>query len=963
MLRRVRVGWMLGCLALCFWGCGDGGTAGSRICSPDQPDGACPPGQICIRGQCVTEEEPCGPDHPAGACPAGEVCLEGACVAEGDLCSTLAPEGLCPSGRTCLDGVCRDDDLLCSEDRPDGLCDAGQVCLDGVCVQESALCGAVVPDGLCPAGATCVDGRCVDDALLCGPDNPDGMCAGDMVCLDGACTDPDHACSPQHPDGTCEAGQTCLDGACVEDDLLCGPDNPEGLCLEGEVCTDGSCQPVSCDECPAAGATRCAGDDVQTCETQDDGCLRWSEPVSCGVGKVCAGDGECVDQEAAPVARLDCPLSGLVDEALRFDASASSDDGGIVSYRFTFGDGESLEGADAIVEHAYQAAATYTVGLTVEDADGLTDAVECVVVVEDDTPVNTPPVAAFTVVRLGGLEVQADATASHDAESAELEVRWDFDDDGTWESGWSTDRVAGHTYPADDRYTVRLEVRDPQGLSDSATRSVTVAAGDSPVYAPGTIQQDTTWSGTIIMANDVRVQQQATLTITAGTQVLVTGDYTLECEGPLVVAGLAGSPVLFTTYYAADSQPASWQGIVCREASTDIDHLEVEYGTACLTLWASGIRVDDSEARFCETGIQVWSGADLTRVGTHDNTGDGMAIAGYTANVRNCQSRRNGASGIHFNDWSSNAVHNVFQTACTDNTLHGIFKEGPGILNVTEADLLGNGADGAYFASSNQGYPEIVVRNSTFSGNGESGIRVAGAYSQYSRVILDAVSCDITGNRDGVVANQARLLLQKNQISANLRYGLKLDTRVLGSAVHQNNIHGNSSEAGFEMVDPQVGLSTGEAFVGTESTSWSTPAGEWIAYLRYHIVGGGDSYYFRIGSTPGGTDITNGWVGGGDYDSELFVPDTKTCDTLYIELDDESETSGLSFTLDEAGYLSDTAVTELFCVYEGPIDEPLDLAGNYWGTPDPSEVSFTAGQGPVDQSAALANPVPDAGRP
>lgn len=962
MFRFRRAGWAFLCLAIVNGGCGDDGTAGPTICSVEHPDGDCPPGQTCVQGQCVTDEEPCSADYPDGVCQSGEICLDGTCVAQNSLCSSLNPTGVCPAGRTCVDGVCRDNDLLCSATQPNGLCDAERVCLDGTCVQEGDLCGAVNPDGLCPAGESCIDGRCVADALLCSPTNPTGVCAGDLVCVDGTCTDQTHVCSPQHPNGTCDSGQTCLDGACVANELLCGPGNPDGLCPSGEVCTDGSCQPVACDECPAEGATRCVGTDVQTCRLDIDDCLRWEPPESCGAGKVCTGEGVCADAAVAPVARLACPLTGLVDETLEFDASASTDDVGIVSYHFVFGDGDSLSGANATVNHAYTVANTYTVILTVEDGDGLTDTDSCVLSVQDDTPVNTPPSADFTVVRLGGLDVQVDATASYDAESSELEVRWDFEDDGIWETTWSLNRVAAHTYPADNTYTIRLEVRDPQGEADFATRTVTVSSGDTPIYAPGIIQADTTWSGTVIMANDVTVESEATLTITAGTQVLVAGDYTLESNGPLMITGTAGAPVLFTTYYAADNQPGSWQGILCMEGTTDIDHLIVEYGTTCLTLWSDGIRADYVEVRSCETGIQVWRDTDLTWVTTHDNAGDGLSI-GYSVNVRNSQSYRNGSSGIHFADWSSSTEHNVFQTSCTDNGLHGLFMEGPGTMNITEVDLLRNGADGARFAENNQGYPEVIVRNSTFSDNVESGIYLNGTYSQYSQLSLDAENCDIVGNRDGVNAAEAVLLLQKNQISGNHRYGLKVDSRVLGSAVHQNNIYGNSTEAGFVVVDPQISLVTDDAFVGTKSTTWSTPNGEWIGYLCYHIIGGGDSYYFRIGSSPGGGDVTNGWVNGGDIGYDLFMPPAKLFDTLYIELEDQSDTSGLTLTIEEVGHETASAITELHCVYDGPVDADLDLTDNYWGTADPLTVSFLRGSGATDLSGALASPVPDAGRP
>jgi PKD repeat protein len=59
------------------------------------------------------------------------------------------------------------------------------------------------------------------------------------------------------------------------------------------------------------------------------------------------------------------------DLSCDFDASASSDDGTIVSYDWDFGDGSNGSGVTA--SHTYAAGATYTVALTVTDDGGLSD--------------------------------------------------------------------------------------------------------------------------------------------------------------------------------------------------------------------------------------------------------------------------------------------------------------------------------------------------------------------------------------------------------------------------------------------------------------------------------------------------------------------------------------------------------------------------------------------------------------
>jgi len=68
------------------------------------------------------------------------------------------------------------------------------------------------------------------------------------------------------------------------------------------------------------------------------------------------------------------PSAPLVNESVTFNASTSFDsDGSIVSWDWAFGDGSS--GSGEVVTHAYAAAGTYNVTLTVTDDDSLTNSV------------------------------------------------------------------------------------------------------------------------------------------------------------------------------------------------------------------------------------------------------------------------------------------------------------------------------------------------------------------------------------------------------------------------------------------------------------------------------------------------------------------------------------------------------------------------------------------------------------
>lgn len=96
--------------------------------------------------------------------------------------------------------------------------------------------------------------------------------------------------------------------------------------------------------------------------------------------------------------------------------------------------------------------------------------------------VNTPPVASFTTSPMSGdteTVFRVDASASSDPENASgpLEVRWDWEDDGQWDTAWTTVKTASHSYGQPGMYTIRLEVRDSAGATNTTASEVVVATG------------------------------------------------------------------------------------------------------------------------------------------------------------------------------------------------------------------------------------------------------------------------------------------------------------------------------------------------------------------------------------------------------------------------------------------------------------------------------------------------------
>ena len=155
-----------------------------------------------------------------------------------------------------------------------------------------------------------------------------------------------------------------------------------------------------------------------------------------------------------PVASFAVACDGY---ACSFDASASTDDDGIASHAWTTGDGTSLSGATA--SHTYAAHGTYTVTLTVTDADAAADTAS------QQVSVNTPPEATFTF-ECDGYACHFDATGSTDDNGIQSHA-WTTGD-GTSLSG----ATASHTYAAHGTYTVTLTVTDTDAATDSVAQEV-----------------------------------------------------------------------------------------------------------------------------------------------------------------------------------------------------------------------------------------------------------------------------------------------------------------------------------------------------------------------------------------------------------------------------------------------------------------------------------------------------------
>ena len=105
---------------------------------------------------------------------------------------------------------------------------------------------------------------------------------------------------------------------------------------------------------------------------------------------------------------------------------------------------------------------------------------------------NSAPTASFTFSPATGTTAttfEFNASSSTDSEDAidDLEVRWDWNDDGTWDTSWTTNKTALHVFVTAGTHTVALAVRDTGGLEGTTMDDVVVAEQVIPEFGATTV--------------------------------------------------------------------------------------------------------------------------------------------------------------------------------------------------------------------------------------------------------------------------------------------------------------------------------------------------------------------------------------------------------------------------------------------------------------------------------------------
>jgi len=179
------------------------------------------------------------------------------------------------------------------------------------------------------------------------------------------------------------------------------------------------------------------------------------------------------------------PEGATTSDIITLDASACydpDDPDNTFQYRWdlnndTFYDTDWLD--TPIFEHTFKEEGENSIKLQIRDQYGLTKSVTEEIVVLHS---NQPPIATFEIGSIYGnltTEFYFDAGGVRDDEDFYnvLEVRWDFESDGVFDTEFSMTKTARHFYGVAGDYNITMEVKDSGGLTDIITKEIHISSG------------------------------------------------------------------------------------------------------------------------------------------------------------------------------------------------------------------------------------------------------------------------------------------------------------------------------------------------------------------------------------------------------------------------------------------------------------------------------------------------------
>jgi PKD repeat protein len=179
------------------------------------------------------------------------------------------------------------------------------------------------------------------------------------------------------------------------------------------------------------------------------------------------------------------PQNPNPSQTVAFDASGSHDpDGTITLYEWDWNNDGVYEESHTtpVAAHSWPQASYYLVTLRVTDNGSTTDTVTKTLIVGGG---NQPPVAnaGGSYSANVGVSITFDGSHSHDPDGSIVGYQWDFNNDGSWDTGWLTSPTYQYTFYSQFHGYVKLKVKDNLGATSTATAKIDVGKANQPPVA------------------------------------------------------------------------------------------------------------------------------------------------------------------------------------------------------------------------------------------------------------------------------------------------------------------------------------------------------------------------------------------------------------------------------------------------------------------------------------------------
>jgi PKD repeat protein len=190
-----------------------------------------------------------------------------------------------------------------------------------------------------------------------------------------------------------------------------------------------------------------------------------------------------------PLARFTItPTDGNTDTTFTFDASESSDNESNFDelrfrWRWTAGEYWDTEfSSSPVMLYRFPESGRYAITLEVKDPDGGSGFFNRNISVDY---ANTPPSAAFTMSAdttiIGGI-IEFNPSSSYDNHDRldSLRFRWDWESDGQWDTEYSNELLASHSYDSLGIYEITLQVMDTKNATARVSHEIIILHPNQP---------------------------------------------------------------------------------------------------------------------------------------------------------------------------------------------------------------------------------------------------------------------------------------------------------------------------------------------------------------------------------------------------------------------------------------------------------------------------------------------------